>query len=62
MAAGNRYRTPSSKDIAVDDWVVDTYRGRRRCPQHPMQQMIPMGVTDMCPLDHGEEAHSRSDD
>jgi hypothetical protein len=62
MAASNRYRIPSPKDIAEDDWMMDTCRGRRFCPQHPRQQMIPMGMTDMCPLEHDDAAHARTDD
>ncbi len=38
---------------------MDTYRGRRYCPQHPSQQMIPMGLADVCPLEHRDEVHER---
>lgn len=56
MAA--RYRIPTARDIAEDDWRTDHARGRRYCPVHPSQQMIPMLArpdVDMCPLSHGED-------
>lgn len=54
MAPSSRSRIPTPKDLAEDDWVTDTYRGRRYCPQHRSQQMIPLGAADVCPLAHAE--------
>ncbi|MFE7277932.1 hypothetical protein [Streptomyces sp. NPDC057623] len=56
--AASRYRPPTARDIAEDDWHTDNARGRRHCPVHPSQQMIPMLAgpdVDMCPLPHGED-------
>jgi hypothetical protein len=57
MAASNKYRPPTTRDIAEDDWQTDNARGRRYCPVHRSQQMIPMLARpdlDMCPLPHSE--------
>jgi hypothetical protein len=57
MAAG--YRPPTPREIAEDEWITDRGRGRKRCPQHPTQQMIPMAAgLDMCPLPHGDDETS----
>lgn len=56
--AASRYRPPTPRDLAEDDWLTDHARGRRHCPAHPSQQMIPMLAgpdVDMCPLAHGED-------
>lgn len=53
-----RYRPPTQKELDKDDWGTDHARGRRYCPEHPSQQMIPMLAgpdLDMCPLPHGED-------
>lgn len=50
----NQYRVPTAHDLAEDDWVTDNCRGRRKCPEHPQQDMIPMVRNDICPLDHGD--------
>ncbi|MEV5319095.1 hypothetical protein AB0K92_15815 [Streptomyces sp. NPDC052687] len=47
--------------MAEDDWGADTRRGRRFCPQHPTQQMIPIGMTDVCPLEGVEAPPKRTD-
>jgi len=52
-SSSSRSRVPTPRDLAHEEWVTDTYRGRRHCPQHPAQQMIPLGVADVCPLNHG---------
>ena len=48
----SRPRVPTPRDLAHDEWATDTRRGRRHCPQHRGQQMIPLGVADVCPLPH----------
>jgi hypothetical protein len=60
MASSTRNRVPTPRDIAHDDYATDTRRGRRYCPQHRAQQMIPIGLTDVCPLDHGDRERERA--
>lgn len=57
MAAG--YRTPTPRDLAQDELLIDRAGGRRYCPVHRDQEMIALvpGV-DRCPLPHGEGAAS----
>jgi hypothetical protein len=62
MASSSRNRIPTPRDLAEDDWLMDTYRGRRYCPRHPTQQMIPLGVADVCPLEHGTVEERPFDD
>ncbi|WP_405671435.1 hypothetical protein [Streptomyces sp. NBC_01530] len=52
MAVNGRSRVPTRRDLAEEELMLDTYRGRRYCKQHPSQQMIPLGVADVCPLEH----------
>ncbi|MGC5034089.1 hypothetical protein ACPXCS_06330 [Streptomyces sp. DT190] len=59
MASSSRNRIPTQRDIAHDDYVTDTSHGRRYCPQHRSQQMIPIGWANACPLDHGDREHER---
>lgn len=61
MASSSRNRVPTTRDLAEEDLLMDTFRGRRHCPAHPTQQMIPLGVSDVCPLEHGA-ADSQADD
>lgn len=61
MAVNSRNRVPTSRDLAEDELRVDTYRGRRYCRQHASQQMIPLGVADVCPLEHGAAGDRRAD-
>jgi hypothetical protein len=55
MPAGNGYRPPTPREMAHDDLITDRGRGRRYCPAHPSQEMVPLlaGV-DVCPLPHDE--------
>ena len=62
MAPASRNRVPTPRDIAHDEYVTDTARGRRFCPQHRSQRMIPIGLTDVCPLDHAHSEHQRGAD
>ena len=58
--AVSRNRVPTPRDLAEDEWRMDTVRGRRYCRVHPQQQMVPLGVADVCPLPHGE-THEKAD-
>jgi hypothetical protein len=51
MAASTRQRTPTSRDLAEDEYRTDQIRGRRYCPVHRSQQMMPLlpGL-DVCPV------------
>lgn len=54
MPARNGYKPPTPKDLAEEEWRLNTARGRRYCPVHPDQQMMPLLLgMDMCPLPHG---------
>jgi hypothetical protein len=50
MAASNRPRVLGPRGLAEDEHRIDQARGRRYCPVHRDQQMIPLlpGV-DVCP-------------
>ncbi|MFI8535315.1 hypothetical protein ACIGMX_34360 [Streptomyces aquilus] len=50
MAVSARSRIPTRKELAEEEYRIDQVRGRRRCPVHRSQQMIPLlaGV-DVCP-------------
>ena len=55
MATSNRYRPPTPRQLAEEEWQLDHARGRRYCKVHPDQQMMPLTSTlDLCPLPHGE--------
>lgn len=53
MAVSNRPRVLTRKGLAEDEHRIDQIRGRRYCPTHRDQQMIPLlpGL-DMCPACH----------
>ncbi len=56
MATSSKYRPPTPRLLAEEEWKLDHSRGRRYCPVHRTQQMMPLlaGV-DVCPLPHGED-------
>lgn len=61
MAAGTPHRIPTRKDLAEDEYRVDQSRGRRYCPVHGSQQMIPLlPGKDFCPVClEGEQQNQR---
>lgn len=51
MAANTRSRIPTRKELAEEEYRIDQGRGRRNCPVHRSQQMMPLlpGL-DVCPV------------
>jgi hypothetical protein len=63
MTSGHKYRPPTPREVAEDEWNVDHARGRRYCPVHPTQQMMPVLFgRDVCPLAHGDAEATASDE
>ncbi|MER5501316.1 hypothetical protein ABT096_29505 [Streptomyces sp. NPDC002561] len=56
----SRNPVPAPHDIAYDEWKTDNARGRRYCPEHPQQQMISLGIRDVCPMEHGRDYYPRA--
>jgi hypothetical protein len=51
-----RYRPPTPRELAEDEWKIDHARGRKHCPVHRTQQMMPLAAgLDVCPLPHGQD-------
>lgn len=47
----NGYRPLTQKHLDEEEHRIDNSRGRRYCPRHPAQQMIPILVNiDTCPI------------
>ncbi|MFF9205160.1 hypothetical protein ACF1AE_25730 [Streptomyces sp. NPDC014986] len=58
MNAG-RHHPPTRRELAEDELTTDRGRGRKNCPVHRTQEMIPLGVATVCPLPHdGGESSS----
>ncbi|RSN13726.1 hypothetical protein DMH25_08005 [Streptomyces sp. WAC 01325] len=55
MSARTGYKPPTKKALAEEEWRLDHVRGRRYCPVHRDQAMMPVlfGM-DVCPLSHAE--------
>lgn len=56
MSPATRRQLPTPKELASEDWLVNKVKGRRKCPEHRQQDMIPLGLRDLCPLPHDDPA------
>lgn len=55
MTASGSRPPMSSRELALDEAMIDLSRGRRHCPVHRNQEMLPLlPGKDYCPLSHDE--------